>query len=158
MTRSGFSHCHIFRAFSGRERPSSSCERLTWMVSGCRKKQRSAAAPARAVCSQKMSRQLRNVTIMPPMNGPGQCKQIARHLECVHQPNAGPIRVPDKNHPSAVARSVCVQVSCVDGRSERVPGTRNCDRRPMQSGVVSKDQGGPLLRRCSRYFIILEIV
>jgi hypothetical protein len=92
------------------------------------------------------------------MNGPGQRKQIARHSECLHQPNAGPIRVPDRNHPSAVARSVCVYVSCVDGRIERVPGTRDCGRRLMQSGVVSSDQGGTLLRRCSRYYIIEEIV
>jgi hypothetical protein len=60
------------------------------MVSGCRKKHRMVAVPARAVCSQKMSRQLRKVTIMPPMKGP----------------RAGPTSVPLRKKPRAVARSV----------------------------------------------------
>ena len=66
-----------------------------WIVSGCRKKQHSVAAPASAVCSQKMSRQERKVTIIPPMKGP----------------RAGPIKVPERNQPSAVARSVGLYIS-----------------------------------------------
>jgi len=76
------------------------------MVSGCRKKQKRVAAPARAVCSQKMSRQERNVTIMPPMKGP----------------RAGPMRVPLRNQPRAVARSVCVGVSREGDGGEGVGG------------------------------------
>jgi hypothetical protein len=45
-------------------------DRFSWIVSGCKKKQKTVAAAANAVCSQKMSRQLRNVTMMPPMKGP----------------------------------------------------------------------------------------
>lgn len=48
------------------------------------------ATPASAVCRKKITRQDWKVTMMPPMKGP----------------NAGPIRVPDRNHPMAVARSV----------------------------------------------------
>jgi len=65
------------------------------MVSGCRKMQKMVAAPASAVCSQKISRQLRNVTMMPPMKGP----------------SAGPTSVPDRKRPRAVARSVLHKVS-----------------------------------------------
>jgi hypothetical protein len=49
MTRSGFNHCHIFFARFDAGRPSSSLARFSWMVSGCRKKQRMVAVPARAV-------------------------------------------------------------------------------------------------------------
>ena len=51
-----------------------------------------AARPPRADCNQKMSRHVRNVTMMPPTKGP----------------KAGPMRVPDKNQLSAVARAVGV--------------------------------------------------
>ena len=55
------------------------------------------AVPARALCSQKMTVQWRKVTIMPPMNGP----------------SAGPMSVPLRNQPRAVARSVCFNISRV---------------------------------------------
>jgi hypothetical protein len=93
--RNGLSHCHILCALSFVGRPSSSSARFLWMVSGWRKKQNSVAAPAKAVCSQKMSRHVRKVTMMPPMKGP----------------RAGPISVPLRNHPSAVALSVWKNVN-----------------------------------------------
>lgn len=60
------------------------------MVSGTRKKTPRRPVPASAVCSQKMERHEEYVTITPPRNGP----------------NAGPIRVPERNQPIAVPRSV----------------------------------------------------
>jgi len=53
-------------------------------------KVKTAASPASPVCSQKMTRHDVYVTMMPPMNGP----------------SAGPMSVPDRNQPRAVARSV----------------------------------------------------
>jgi hypothetical protein len=62
-----------------------------WIVSGSSGvKVKSAASPDRAACSQKMTRHDVYVTMMPPMKGP----------------SAGPMSVPDRNQPSAVARSV----------------------------------------------------
>lgn len=83
------------------------------------------AAPANAVCSQKISRQLRNVTMMPPMKGPvyGQTfpclmgyktratLESEEEKDGLHLPRAGPIKVPLRNHPNAVPRSVWITVS-----------------------------------------------
>jgi len=65
------------------------------MVSGSKKTTSTVARPPSALCNQKISRHDRNVTIMPPIKGP----------------NAGPTRVPEKNHPSAVPLSVGVYMS-----------------------------------------------
>src|SRR5271154_1267044 len=62
------------------------------MVSGRKRITSMVARPPSAACSQKMTRQDLNVTIMPPIKGP----------------KAGPMRVPDKNQPRAVARAVGV--------------------------------------------------
>jgi len=59
------------------------------MVSGRRKKAPIQAQPARADWSQKMTRQERYVTMIPPIRGP----------------RAGPMRVPERNQPVAVPRS-----------------------------------------------------
>ena len=83
MTRNGFSHCHILYAFSDVLSPLSSVDRLTWIVSGWAKKHKTTAVPAKAVCSQKMSRQLRKVTMIPPMKGP--CQVSVLHVELEDQ-------------------------------------------------------------------------
>ncbi len=64
------------------------------------------ASPERPVCSQKMTRQEVYVTMMPPMKGP----------------KAGPINVPERNHPIAVARSVgrYISLSCARSAGNRL--------------------------------------
>ena len=88
--RVGLVHAHSCRRFCCLLSPSSSLLRLWWIVSGRKKKIRRHPAPASAVCSQKITRQLRNVTITPPIRGP----------------KAGPISVPLRNQPRAVDRWV----------------------------------------------------
>jgi hypothetical protein len=65
------------------------------MVSGTKKKVINMPVPDSAVWSQKIVLHSENVTMIPPMKGP----------------NAGPINVPDRNHPIAVPRSTGLYMS-----------------------------------------------
>ncbi len=85
------------------------------------KKHKTTAVPAKAVCSQKMSRQDRNVTMIPPMKGPFSISITAYRKNIAYSPRAGPINVPDMNQPNAVPRSVWVSVSSDRAVAERLP-------------------------------------
>lgn len=90
ITLHGFVIPHSTLAFLLHVKPTRSSDFFRWIVSGSKKYAPMSATPAKAVCRKKITRQDWNVTMIPPMKGP----------------NAGPIKVPERNHPIAVARSV----------------------------------------------------